>query len=89
MRIAVLEAEASLRSQMVDVEKEQNALMIQAYREALDTPRVTQARRQLFEQASIEHARNIAGFIEGAQDETPQRRPGYMNQDQRRGGVLD
>jgi flagellar hook-length control protein FliK len=89
MRIAVLEAEASLRSQMVDVEKEQNALMIQAYREALDTPRVAQARWQLFEQASIEHARNIAGFIEGAQDETPQRRPGYVNQDQRRGGVLD
>ncbi|HEX5083546.1 MAG TPA: hypothetical protein VFY40_15980 [Blastocatellia bacterium] len=89
MRVAVLEAEASLRSQMVDVEKEQNALMIAAYREALDTPRVTQARRQLFEQASIEHDRNIAGFIEGAQDETPQRRPGFVNQDRRRGGVLD
>jgi hypothetical protein len=76
---------------MVDVEKEQNALMIAAYREALDTPRVTQARRQLFEQASIEHARSIAGFIEGAApEETPARRPGFVNQDQRgRGGVLD
>jgi hypothetical protein len=91
MRVAVLEAEASLRSQMVDVEREQNTLMIQAYREALDTPRVTQARKMLFEQASIEHARSIAGFIEGsAPEEAPQRRPGFVNQDQRgRGGVLD
>lgn len=77
MRIAVLESEASLRSQLVDVEREQNGLMVAAYREALDTPRVTQARRQLFEQASIEHARNIAGFIEGATEEKPQRRPGF------------
>jgi hypothetical protein len=92
MKVAVLEAEARLRSQMVDVEREQNALMIQAYREALDTPRATQARRALFEQASIEHARNIAGFIEGAElhtDETPQRRPGFVAQDRRSGGVLD
>jgi uncharacterized membrane protein YhaH (DUF805 family) len=65
MRVAVLEAEASLRSRMIDVEREQNDLMVQAYREALDTPRVTQARRHLFEQASIEHAKNITGFIEG------------------------
>jgi hypothetical protein len=40
MRVAVLEAEAPLRSQLVDVEREQNALMIAAYREALDTPQV-------------------------------------------------
>jgi hypothetical protein len=80
MRVAVLEAEASLRSQMVDVEREQNALMIQAYREALDTPRVTAARRALFEQASIEHSRNIAGFIEGAPEETTSRRPGFVAQ---------
>jgi hypothetical protein len=72
MRVAVLEAEASLRSQLVDVEREQNALMIAAYREALDTPRVTQARKALFEQASIEHARSIAGFIEGADVEETQ-----------------
>jgi hypothetical protein len=64
MRIAVLEAEAALRSQMVAVEKEQNSLMVDAYCEALDAPRVAQARRQLFEQASIEHARNISGFTE-------------------------
>jgi hypothetical protein len=45
MRIAVLEAEAALRSQMVAVEREQNGLMVDAYREALDAPRVAQARR--------------------------------------------
>jgi hypothetical protein len=79
MRVAVLEAEAALRSQLVDVEREQNSLMVAAYREALDTPRVTQARRALFEQASIEHAKNIAGFIEGTQE--PKRRPGFVEQD--------
>jgi hypothetical protein len=42
MKVAVLEAEASLRSQLVEVEREQNALMIAAYREALATPRVTE-----------------------------------------------
>lgn len=67
MRVAVLEAEASLRSQLVEVAREQNDLMVEAYRQALDTPRVTQARRALFEQASIEHAREIVGFIEGAE----------------------
>jgi hypothetical protein len=65
MRVAVLEAEAVLRSQLVEVEREQNSLMVAAYREALDTPRVVAARRALFEQASIEHAKNISGFIEG------------------------
>ena len=68
MRVAVLEAEASLRSQLVEVQREQNALMIEAYREGMQTPRVSAARRALFEQASIEHARNITGFIEGAED---------------------
>jgi hypothetical protein len=67
IRVAVLEAEVALRSQLVDVEREQNALMVAAYREALDTPRVNAARRALFEQVSIEHARNITGFIEGAE----------------------
>lgn len=66
MRVAVLEAEAELRSQLVEVQKEQNGLMISAYREGMNTPQVTAARKALFEQASIEHARNIAGFIDGA-----------------------
>jgi hypothetical protein len=79
MRVAVLEAEASLRSQLVEVEREQNGLMVQAYRETLDTPRVVAARRALFEQASIEHAKNISGFIEGTQE--PRRRPGFVEQD--------
>jgi hypothetical protein len=68
MRVAVLEAEASLRSQLVEVQKEQNGLMVHAYRGAMNSPRVSAARRALFEQASIEHAQNIVGFIEGAED---------------------
>lgn len=78
-RVAVLEAEAALRSQLVEVEREQNSLMVAAYREALDTPRVVAARRALFEQASIEHAKSISGFIEGTQE--PKRRPGFVEQD--------
>jgi hypothetical protein len=68
MKIAVLEAEASLRTQLVEIQREQNDLMIAAYREALGTPRVGDARRALFERASIEHAKTITGFIEGSAD---------------------
>lgn len=70
MRVAILEAEAALRSQLVEVQKEQNDLLISAYRSGMDTPRVTQARQAIFEQASIEHAKNIVGFIEGAETHT-------------------
>lgn len=76
MKTAILEAEAALRSQLVEVQREQNDLMISAYRESLDTPRVSQARRALFEQASIEHAREIVGFIEGAdKQQQPNEKP--------------
>lgn len=75
MRVAVLEAEADLRSQLVEVQREQNSLMVGAYRESMDTPRVSAARRALFEQASIEHAKEIVGFIEGADAHTEGARP--------------
>ena len=71
-RVAVLEAEADLRSQLVDVQRAQNALMVEAYRESLNTPRVTAARNALFEQASIEHAKAVVGFIEGAESKQQQ-----------------
>lgn len=45
MRVAVLEAEASLRLQLIAVQKEQNGLMVQAYRDGMNTPRVSAARR--------------------------------------------
>jgi hypothetical protein len=79
MRIAVLEAEASVRSQLVDVEREQNTQMVQAYRDALDSPRVVQARQRLFEHASIEHAKNISGFIQGAETESDANLPARLN----------
>lgn len=69
MRTAVMEAEADLRSELVEVTREQNQLMVQAYREGMNAKRVSDARRALFEQASIEHARTITGFIEGAEDQ--------------------
>ena len=88
-RVAVLESEAELRAELVAVQREQNALMIEAYRDSLNTPRVTQARAALFEQASIEHAKTVVGFIEGAeahanphsQSETPTRRVWLGNED--------
>ena len=81
MRVAVLEAEASLRSRLVEVEREQNDLMIDAYRDALNTPQVKAARQALFERASVEHAKNITGFIQGADEaEGPvMRQPRYVN----------
>lgn len=62
-RLAVLEAEAELKSEMVAIMREQNALTMQAYRDSLDTPEVRRARQQVFEKSAIEHARNIAGFV--------------------------
>lgn len=67
MRIAVLETEASLKSQLVEIQSEQNDLMIIAMREAMKSPEVMEARKKLFAQASIEHAANIVGFIDGAE----------------------
>ncbi len=75
MRVAVLEAEADLRSQLVEVQREQNSLMVGAYRESMGTPRVSAARRALFEQGSIEHAKEIVGFIEGAEEHTESAKP--------------
>ncbi len=73
-RIAVLEAEADLRTELVKVQREQNDLMISAYRESLSTARVNEARKVLFEKASIEHAKEINGFIEGSDDQDEQSR---------------
>ncbi len=69
MRVAVLEAEASMRSQLIEIHRQQNDLLLDSYREALDTPRVAAARRALLEQASVEHARTISGLIQGAEDQ--------------------
>jgi hypothetical protein len=70
-RIAVLEAEAELRTEIVNIQREQNALMIESYRDSLNTPRVEAARKNLFERASIRHAQEIAGFIEGTAEPEP------------------
>jgi hypothetical protein len=66
-RISVMEAEAELRSSILDIQKEQNRLMIDSYRSSLYTPEVEAARDALFKQASIQHAREIIGFIEGTE----------------------
>ena len=68
MRAAVLDAEASLRSELVQIQREQNALIVASIRDAMDTKNVQAARASLFEQASIEHSRSIVGFIQAAPD---------------------
>lgn len=64
-RVEVLETEAELRREIMKIEREKNALMIESYRDSLNTPAVEEARAKLFERASIQHAAEIAGFIEG------------------------
>ena len=61
-------------------------VLCDSIRDAMDTKNVQAARASLFEQASIEHARSIVGFIQPAPDEpqpvTPHdggERPGYVN----------
>lgn len=63
VRVAVLEIEAELRAELVKIQREQNELMVTAYRDGLDTPQVRAARNTLFEQASVNHAHSIVGFI--------------------------
>jgi hypothetical protein len=71
-RIEVMEAESELRSSIIDIQREQNRLMIDSYRDSLNTPRVEAARNALFEQASIEHAKDIINFIEGTEEIIPE-----------------
>lgn len=89
MRVAVLDAEADFRSELVEIQREQNALMLQSYRQALDTPRVAAARDRLFEQASIQHAANIAGFIEAGESQVESRpqQPQRINGADRQAGA--
>ncbi len=63
-RLAVLEADAAFRDGLLKVKREQDALMINAYRSAIRAPEVTAAKEKLFRKAAIKHARSVAGFIE-------------------------
>jgi hypothetical protein len=69
-RTAILESEAELMDEIIGVQRQQNRLMIESYRDSLDTEAVRQARAELFERASIEHAKIVAGFIEGSKPQT-------------------
>ena len=63
-RLAVLEADAAFRDGLLKVKREQDALMIHAYRSAIRAPEVTAAKDKLFRRAAIKHAESVAGFIE-------------------------
>ena len=73
VRVAVLEAEAALRSELVALQRAQKALIVSFIREAMMTARVSEALRSLFEQASS--ARGMAGFIDEAEAERTVQQP--------------
>src|SRR5262249_48949781 len=73
-RLAVLEADAAFRDGLLKVKREQDALMIHAYRSAIRAPEVTVAKEKLFQRAAIKHAESVAGFIE--EDSLPEDREG-------------
>jgi hypothetical protein len=62
-RLAVLEADAAFRDGLLKVKREQDALMVHAYRSAIRAPEVTAAKEKLFRRAAIKHAESVAGFI--------------------------
>jgi hypothetical protein len=69
-RLAVLEMHAQFRTGLLRIQERQQGMMLDAYRNAINSPAVKEAQQELFEHAAIEHAEQIAGFI----DKKPRRR---------------
>lgn len=69
-RLAALEADAAFREGLLKVRREQDALMIDAYRTAIRAPEVTAAKERLLRRAAIRHAEDVSGFIEAGEDDS-------------------
>lgn len=66
-RIAALEVEAEYANQWRALHREQNSMMVDAYRGAMDRPEIKQAVASLVEKAALKRAAQIVGMIdEGA-----------------------
>jgi hypothetical protein len=87
-RLAVLEADAAFRDGLLKVKREQDALMIHAYRSAIRAPEVTAAKDKLFRRAAIKHAESVAGFIEEESLPAPGETPAARRGDGYRGGQV-
>jgi hypothetical protein len=68
-RLAILGMQAKFRTGLLKIQEQQQGMMLHAYRNAINSPAVKEAQGQLFEQAAIEHAEQIAGFIEKPKDD--------------------
>jgi hypothetical protein len=66
IQVAIMELEAEVKSELIEIRKEDYRVGLEAYRAARDTDRVKEARGEIFELASIKRAENIAGFIQKA-----------------------
>ena len=74
IRLAALDNEARFKQEMLGIEAERQRMTLDAMRDAVNSPAVREARKGLAERAAIEHARLVAGFIEGdGQSEQPRR----------------
>jgi hypothetical protein len=76
IRISVIETEAIAKQEMLEIEKKKNQEILAAYRRSIDAPNVKAEYDALFERASIEHAREIAGFIRGTAPTEPTKEVG-------------
>lgn len=63
-RIAALETEAAYDEQWRAVEREQNTKLVQAYREAAESPQVKEAINNLMKKAAITRAAQITGMVD-------------------------
>lgn len=86
-RAEVLEANAEFQAGLLDVQKQHNSIIIEQFREALNSPQVIAAQKDLFEKAAIDHARGIAGFVDNRSDDKKLLDEGRSSY--RKGEVLD
>lgn len=86
-RAEVLEANAEFQAGLLDVQRQQNNIIINQFREALNSPEVIAAQNDLFKKAAIDHARGIAGFVDTRKDDKKLLDEGRSNY--QRGEVLD
>ena len=64
IRVAVLENEAKLMTELIAIEAEQNAALVADYRGSFNTETVKQARELSFQKLSLHNAREVAGYTD-------------------------
>lgn len=62
MRIAMQEVEGQMMSELVNIKREQNKIIIQDYRASLNSDAVKEARAESFQKLAVHRARKISGM---------------------------